>query len=83
MERIILNLGGIEFTPQEIETAYNDGKRFIVKYKTIWQINYSQAQHMFCAIKIATLPTNWTKRGRFILTDQRNVNNIVEHYKTK
>lgn len=40
----MLTLAGIPFKENEIELAFASGKRFIVKWKTIWQICYSQAQ---------------------------------------
>ena len=80
MEKEILTLGGVEFTPQEVNAAYNSGKRYIVRYRTIYEIRYSQAQQTYYATKLMILPTNWTARGRFVLTDEKNVNHIIEHY---
>ena len=55
----ILVLAGIKFRADEIGQELAKGNKFIVKWKTIWKVCYSQAQRQYYAIKVHT--SEWKK----------------------
>lgn len=79
MENIMENLikiEGIEFTPAELEQNYNNGKRYILKFRGIYELIKENGK--FKARKIYTekgaLPI--TKRGRYFMWTKE----LVENY---
>lgn len=63
----ILVLTGIKFRPDEIEQELAKGYKFLVKWKTIWEICYSQAQRQYYAIKEHPQKTVTALKDAFIL----------------
>lgn len=73
----MLMLAGIQFREKEIEQAFTSGKRFIVKWKTIWKICYSQAQKSYYAIKVHTSKDSYICKGRFYIVNARMANEMI------
>lgn len=74
----MLTLAGIRFRENEIEQAFASGKRFIVKWKTIWQICYSQAQRRYYAIKVLTSKDSYVCKGRFYIVNAERANEMID-----
>lgn len=79
MESVMENLikiEGIEFTPAELEQNYNNGKRYILKFRSIYELTKENGK--FRARKIYTekgaLPI--TQRGRYFMWTKE----LVENY---
>lgn len=78
-------LCNIEFTQKEYDEIenkfFNQHLKFLVKYKTIYQIHYSNMAGLY-GIQIYKKPKNeklgFTKRGRFIITNANQVNDLME-----
>ena len=73
----ILTLAGVQFKESEIEQAFVRGTRFIVKWKTIWKICYSQAQRRYYAIKVHTSQDSYVSRGRFYIVNASRANEMI------
>ena len=73
----MLTLAGIQFKEPEIERAFVGGTRFIVKWKTIWKICYSQAQRRYYAIKVHTSQDSYVSRGRFYIVNASRANEMI------
>ena len=78
----IIKLNGIEFYKKELENLYfNEGKKFIIKYKTIYQLKYSE-NGGFSTLKIYQNNNKndlgYTRRGRFIVSKADLVNRLLE-----
>lgn len=73
----MLTLAGIPFKENEIELAFASGKRFIVKWKTIWQICYSQAQRRYYSIKVLASEDSYVCKGRFYIVNAEKVNEMI------
>lgn len=69
----IIALGGVEFTTEELNQYVEKGKKYIVHYRSIYEIHFSDAKGEFFAIKVAQVPDKgmlpYTKRGRFFMYD--------------
>lgn len=46
----------------------------IVSYRTIYQLCYSQAQRRYCGIKLLSVPSNYTLRGRWMALSADEIN---------
>lgn len=73
----MLTLAGIQFKEKEIEQAFAKRTRFIVKWKTIWKICYSQAQRQYYAIKVYTSENSYCCKGCFYLANANRVNEMI------
>ncbi|MCK9319728.1 hypothetical protein [Methanoculleus sp.] len=76
-------LAGINFTDKEMEEIkenFSKGDKFIVRYKTVYQIFYSQNAGLY-AHSIYTLYNDnaigYTKKGRFVITNANFVNRLI------
>ena len=72
------------YTDKEItKITMIDGKKYLVKYNKIYQIDWSNAQKMFKCILIYTQPLReklkLTKRGRHHFMDAKSINKLVEY----
>lgn len=71
----IITLGGVEFTTEELNQYVEKGKKYIVHYRSIYEVRYSpdKPKGEFFAIKVAQVPDKgmlpYTKRGRFFMYD--------------
>lgn len=76
MENII-KIEGIEFTLAELERHYNNGERYILKFRDIYEL--IKENEKFKARKIYTergeLPI--TKRGRFVVWSKEQVESLL------
>lgn len=72
-------LANILFTTQELDSATEQGKHFLVKGKSIYQIDYCIPSRLYYARKIYTSqrPSPFTKRGRFFLMTAKAVNSLI------
>ncbi len=80
MENNYIKLAGINFTKEEMQKEFTSGNIFIFKYKTIYQVHYSQAQKTFSASRIMLAQpegVGYTKRGRHVLTNARFGNKLI------
>lgn len=81
MEKINLIGGKIELTNKECEKLYNNGEIFIIAYRTIWQLRYSQnagwyGQKVYYHDKCNNyLPL--TKAGRFVAYTASETNKLI------
>lgn len=73
----ILVLAGIKFSPKEIEQELVKGNKFIVKWKTIWKVCYSQAQRQYYAIKVHTSEESYVSKGRFYFVNASRANKMI------
>lgn len=77
MENLI-KIEGIEFTPAELEQNYNNGKIYILKFRSIYELIKDGGK--FKARKIYTeksaLPI--TKRGRYFMWSRKQVENYYK-----
>ena len=64
----------LEEIQQELKENYEKGKIYIARFKTLYQIQYSQAQQKFYLQKIREFETNYTKRGYYVCIDAYSVN---------
>lgn len=69
----LIKIEGIEFTPAELERHYNNGERYILKFRDIYEL--IKDGEKFRARKIYTergaLPI--TKRGRYCMWSRKQV----------
>lgn len=72
-KRELIILGGVEFTNEDLKKFLTHDKKYIVHYRSIYEIHYSDAKGEFFAIKVAQVPDKgmlpYTKRGRFFMYD--------------
>lgn len=73
----ILVLTGIKFRPDEIEQELAKGYKFLVKWKTIWKICYSQAQRQYYAIKEHTSEDSYSSKGRFYFVNASRADEMI------
>ena len=73
----ILVLAGIKFRSDEIEQELAKSNKFIVKWKTIWEICYSQAQRQYYAIKVYTSEDSYVSKGRFYFVNASRANEMI------
>lgn len=73
----ILILAGIKFASKEIEQELVKGNKFIVKWKTIWKVCYSQAQRQYCAIKVHTSEESYVSKRRFYFVNASRANEMI------
>lgn len=73
----MLTLAGIQFKEKEIEQAFAKRTCFIVKWKTIWKICYSQAQRQYYAIKVYTSEDSYVSKGRFYFVNASRANEMI------
>ena len=59
---------------QEIKKEYEKNNIYIARYKTLYQVFYSQAQQKYYIQKIADFKSNYTKRGYYVCIDKKSVN---------
>lgn len=80
----IRKLANIKFTIKEYEEIkkefFNSNKRYIIKYKTIYQLFFSPNAGLYSQ-KIYTNETmkdmGYTRKGRFVIVDGELVNKLV------
>lgn len=64
-----------------IEDGYNNGKRYVIRAYSVYQINYSQAQHCYVLMKLYTKPNRsevtYSYPGHYNVCDAAFVNRIV------
>lgn len=78
-------IGGIEFNQNDYDILLfnylNNNKKFIIKYKEVYQLRYSNNCGGLYATLIYKQPKNdrlpLTKRGRFILGNAKLVNDLI------
>jgi len=77
----IVKIAGVENYIEDWEALYNIGKRYIVKWKTIHCLHYSQNAGYY-ATKVYTSDGNMTQRGRHFMMTAESVNNLIgrEHF---
>ena len=87
----IIKIAGIEFfidDLKEIEKKYfEENKKYIVKYKTIYKLVYNEAKQdkfnksYFGAVEVYKNKNKkdlgYTRRGRFIITTAKQVNELI------
>lgn len=78
---MIIKLCGIEFTKEELEQAYfEDDRKFIIKFNTIYQLLYSK-NYGFHVLEVYAdhnkTKIGFVKRGRFILSKANLVNELI------
>lgn len=73
----ILVLAGIKFRPDEIKQELAKGNKFIIKWKTIWKVCYSQAQRQYYAIKVHTSEYSYISKGRFYFVNASRANEMI------
>ena len=76
---MITKIGRVELSNEEAFKLYQDEK-YIVQYKDVYQLHYSNAQKQVYGQLIykkgkEELP--FTKRGRFITTDGKGLNKLI------
>lgn len=78
----IYKIGGkIELTEKECENLYNHGEIYIIAYRTIWQLRYSQnagwyGQKVYYHDKYYNyLPL--TRAGRFVAYNAKMANKLI------
>lgn len=59
---------------QELKKEYEANNIFLARYKTLYEIYYSQAQQKFYLQKIREFTTNYTKRGYYVCINANSVN---------
>ena len=64
----------LEEIQEEIKKEYEKNNIYLARYKTLFQIHYSQAQKKFYIQKIKDLTTNYTKRGRYMCINSASAN---------
>ena len=91
MNNNIVKIAGIEFFVndlKEIEKKYfEENKKYIVKYKTIYKLVYNEAKQdkfnngYFGAVEVYKNKNKkdlgYTRRGRFIITTAKQVNELI------
>lgn len=72
-------LANITFTTEELDSATEQGKHFLVKGRSVYQIDYCIPSKLYYARKIYTQPEGlpFTKRGRFFLMTAKTVNSLI------
>ena len=80
---VLQKLAGISFTEKEVHEIKQNmqkGYEFIVSYKTVYQIFYSQNAGIYTN-KVYQAPCDqkigYTGKGRFIITDSSFVNSLI------
>ena len=76
----VLKIGPVELYKTDAEKLYNDGKRYLVTYSAIYQINFSQAQNKYYGsvlFRPASKTEHYTRRGRFFAYSASDVNNLL------
>lgn len=53
---------------EELQRLYNDGRTLVYDYKTLYQVNYSQAQRQYYVTVVKRLQNNYTLKGRILAT---------------
>ena len=91
MNKEIIKIAGIEFTKEEIkklkEEYFDKNKKYIVKYKTIYELVYHEPRFdknnegYFGAREVYKKydknAVGYTKRGRFVIWDAKSVNELI------
>lgn len=88
MNKKIIKLANIEFYEEELEKLYfEDNKKYIVKYKTIYELRYNDARldknnrGYLGAIEVYKnynkKDVGYTKRGRHIVATAKRVNELL------
>ena len=75
-----IKLAGINFDKKELEKEFTKENIFIFKYKSIYQIHYSQAQKNYTSSKImieSPEGVGYTKRGYYILANATFANKLI------
>lgn len=72
----VVRVGNVELLPTEAYELYESGK-YIVTYKTIYQLHYSNAQKRVYGSKIYNATGNMTLRGRWFALDAECINNLL------
>ena len=91
MNKEIIKIAGIEFTKEEIkklkEEYYDKNKKYIIKYKTIYELVYNEprfdklnegyfgARLVYRKDKSSRI--GFVKRGRFVIWDAEGVNRLI------
>ena len=64
----------LEEIQQELKKEYQKNNIYLARYKTLYQIQYSQAQQKYYLQKIKDFTSNYTKRGYYVCIDSKSVN---------
>ena len=64
----------LEEVQQELKKEYKKNNIYLARYKTLYQIYYSQAQQKYYLQKIRDFETNYTKRGYYVCINSASVN---------
>lgn len=76
----IIKLAGVEFYPDEIEKHFANGKQYIIKANSVYQVFYSVAQKSYYTHKIYTKPAGGVplmNPRRYWITTGENVNDLL------
>lgn len=52
----------------ELQRLYDNGRTLVYDYKTLYQVNYSQAQRQYYVTVVKKLQNNYTLKGRILAT---------------
>ena len=52
----------------ELQRLYDNGTTLVYDYKTLYQVNYSQAQRKYYVTVVKRLQNNYTLKGRILAT---------------
>ena len=74
----VVKLGPVEMYEHEAAAAYAAGK-YLVTYKTVYQIHFSQAQGWHYATPVYSSTVPLAKRGRFHLLTGKEINTLIGH----
>lgn len=75
MENII-KIGSVELYESEVQKLY-EAKKYLVCYKKIWQIHYSQNAGYYGQCVYTETKGNLAKRGRFHTMSASEVNHLL------
>ena len=81
MAKVDYKAGSIELTEAEVNEYYNNGQIYLVSYRKVFQIFWSNAQGRFYFPVVyhhsGDLPL--TKRGHFFAMNAKGVNGLIDH----
>lgn len=77
----ISRIGNVEMFNREIEVELNNGKHYMVSYRNVFQVEWSNNTKSYVGFKVyhhdGDIPL--TKRGRFLFMSGDSVNSLIGH----
>lgn len=67
----IIKLGGVEFTPKELENHYNNGEIYILTYRKIYKLNKNGEKYSTTLVYTEKGNLPITKRGRYYMWNEK------------